>query len=252
VGIQGAGAGSGIASNSLPAERRFARGVASVATMEPSPADPRAEEKRAAAEAAAEEVRDGMSVGLGTGSTVAYLLPALARRGLRFTCVSTSPQTDAAARALGLDVVGFDTIERLDLAIDGADQVAPDRWLVKGGHGAQTREKIVAAAAERFVVIVSSDKLVQAIHAPIPLEVMRFGLAATLRNLSALGPCHLRDPGGSPDGNAIVDYLGEVADPASAAVAFDAIAGVVEHGLFPPAMVAEVIAAYPDGTLRRS
>jgi ribose 5-phosphate isomerase A len=237
--------------NSLSAGHDSARGVPSVPIMEPDPTDPRAAEKRLAAEAAAEGIRDGQRVGLGTGSTVAHFLPALARRGLQITCVSTSPETELAARALGMRAVGFDAIERLDVAVDGADQVAPDRWLVKGGHGAQTREKIVAAAAERFVVIVSSDKLVEAIGPPIPLEVMRFGLAATLRHVTSLGPCRARDGDGSPDGNAIIDFLGEVSDPADLAAAFEAIPGVVEHGLFPPALVSEVIIAYPDGSLRR-
>ena len=121
------------------------------------------DEKRLAAEAAAELVEDGMLVGLGTGSTVAHFLPALARRGLRLRCVATSLQTESAARELGLAVEPFDELDRLDLAVDGADQVAPDRWLVKGGGAAHTREKIVAAAAERFVVIASSDKLVEAL-----------------------------------------------------------------------------------------
>src|SRR5687768_2595667 len=94
------------------------------------------QEKRLAAEAAAELVEDGMRAGLGTGSTVAHLLPALARRGLELTCVATSPATEKHARELGITVEEFDTIEALDIAIDGADQVAPDRWLVKGGGGA--------------------------------------------------------------------------------------------------------------------
>jgi ribose 5-phosphate isomerase A len=194
-----------------------------------------------------------MLVGLGTGSTVALFLPALAERAPRITCVATSPETEATAMSLGLRVVGFDAIERLDLAVDGADQVDPARWLVKGGHGAQTREKIVAAAADRFVAIVSSDKLVDRLGPPIPLEVMRFGLAATLRNLAALGHLAIRDPEGpgSPDGNVIVDFLGDVPDPAALAPAFERIAGVVDHGLFPPTMVAEVISGYPDGTVRR-
>src|SRR4051812_34083514 len=104
-------------------------------------------EKRAAAEAAAALVEDGSTVGLGTGSTVAHLLPALARRQLRLRCVATSLATEAAARALGLEVEPFERLDRLDIAIDGADQVDPGGWLVKGGGGAHTREKIVAAAA---------------------------------------------------------------------------------------------------------
>src|SRR5690242_5732768 len=101
-----------------------------------------------------------MSVGLGTGSTVAFLLPALAARRLSIRCVATSVRTEVAARELGLTVEQFDALDRLDLAIDGADQVDPDGWLIKGGGGAHTREKIVAAAADRFVVIASTDKVV--------------------------------------------------------------------------------------------
>src|SRR5215210_2032478 len=96
--------------------------------------------KRDVAERAAELVEDGMRVGLGTGSTVAFLLPALARRGLRLRCVATSPATERQARELGLRVETLDELPELDLAIDGADQVAPDRWLVKGGGAAHTRE----------------------------------------------------------------------------------------------------------------
>src|SRR5438270_11022299 len=142
------------------------------------------EQMREAAEPAAQLIEAGMRVGLGTGRTVAQLLPVLAERqltGLR--CVATSPETGQAATALGLSVEPFDQLERLDIAIDGADQVAPDRWTVKGGHGAHLREKVVAAAADRFVVIISQDKLVEAPHPPVPLELDAFGLQATLRFL---------------------------------------------------------------------
>src|SRR5215217_5328799 len=142
----------------------------------PSMAD-RDAEKRAAAEAAAALVEDGSTVGLGTGSTVAHLLPALARRELRLRCVATSVATEVAARALGLEVEPFERLDRLDIAIDGADQIDPEGWLVKGGGGAHTREKIVAAAADRFVVIADSSKTVERISAPIPLELQSFRLA---------------------------------------------------------------------------
>lgn len=197
-------------------------------------------EKRAAAEAAAELVENGMTVGLGTGSTVAFLLPAIARRELRVRCIATSPATEAAAAEVGLAVEPFDSLDRLDIAIDGADQVAPDRWLVKGGGGAHSRERIAAAAAERFCVIVSSDKPVAAITAPVPLELSRFGLAATLRRL---GEVKLRDAPPSPDGGAIADYTGEVADPAELAARLSATPGVVDHGLFEPELVSEVLIA---------
>ena len=195
-------------------------------------------EKRAAAVAAAELVEDGMAVGLGTGSTVAFLLPALAARGLDLRCVATSPQTERAARELGFAVEPFDRLDRLDIAIDGADQVAPTRWLVKGGGGAHTREKVVAAAAERFVVIASSDKLVDAIETPIPLELLAFGLQATLR---ALDRVELRDAPRTPDGGVIADYRGSVADPAELAARLAATPGVVDHGLFPPSLVTDVL-----------
>jgi ribose 5-phosphate isomerase A len=195
-------------------------------------------EKRTAAEAAAELVEDGMRVGLGSGSTVAYLLPAVAARRLDLRCVATSVKTEDVARSLGLRVLPFDTLDRLDLAIDGADQVAPEGWVVKGGGGAHTREKVVAAASERFVVIVSSDKLVDELRPPVPLELLRFGLQATLR---AVGPVRLRDAPPSPDGNAIADFLGPVDDPAELAARLAATPGVVEHGLFPPQLVSEVL-----------
>jgi ribose 5-phosphate isomerase A len=115
------------------------------------------DEKRLAAEAAAELVESGMTIGLGTGSTVAHLLPAIARRGLtEIRCVATSVGTEQQARDLGVPVEEFDRLQRLDIAIDGTDEVTPDGWLIKGGGGAHLREKIVAAAAERFVVICDS------------------------------------------------------------------------------------------------
>lgn len=205
-------------------------------------------EKKIAAEAAAELVEDRMKLGLGTGSTVAHLLPAIADRGLELTCVATSPATEKHARELGITVEPFEQIEALDLAIDGADQVAPDRWLVKGGGGAHTREKIVAAAAERFVVIADSSKPVERIGAPIPLELSPFGIASTmLRVAGELGEAALRAGAPpSPDGGVIADYLGEVADPAELATTLGSIPGVVDHGLFPASMVTEVLVGRGD------
>jgi len=128
-------------------------------------------EKRLAAEAAAELVEDGMTVGLGTGSTVAHLLPAIARRGLSgIRCVATSVATEERARELGIPVEEFSTLRRLDIAIDGTDEVTPDGWLIKGGGGAHLREKIVAAAADRFVVVADSSKPVDVLRGPVPLE----------------------------------------------------------------------------------
>jgi ribose 5-phosphate isomerase A len=203
-------------------------------------------EKRIAAEAAAQLVENGMTVGLGTGSTIAYVLPALAARGLELRCVATSLATEHAARELGMEIVSFaglDAPARLDVTIDGADQVAPSGWLVKGGGAAHTREKAVAAAADRFVVIVSSDKLVERLTPPIPVELAEFGLAATLRHLQ---PVRLRDVPRSPDAGVIADYDGEFDDPDALAARLSATIGVVEHGLFPAAMVADVLIGRGD------
>ena len=209
-------------------------------------------EKELAAVAAAGMVESGMEVGLGTGSTVAFLLPALAARRLAIHCVATSLETARKGRELGLLVDEFsgpDAPSRLDIAIDGADQVTRSGWLVKGGGAAHTREKTVAAAADRFLVIVSSDKLVERLGPPIPLELLAFGLASTLRRLRDV---RLRDVPASPDGGVIADYLGPVDDPATLAVALSTTVGVVEHGLFPPSLVSEVLVGRDGGVERFS
>jgi ribose 5-phosphate isomerase A len=194
-------------------------------------------EKKIAAYAAAELVDDGMTVGLGTGTTAAYLLTALAARGLTLRCVATSPRTERLATDLGLRVEPFATA-RLDIAIDGADQISPEGWLVKGGGSAHTREKLVAVTAERFVVIADSTKPVPALHPPVPLELLAFGLESTL---ARLGTVRRRDVPPTPDGGVIADYTGEVGDPAGVAARLEATPGVVEHGLFPPQMVSTIL-----------
>jgi len=200
--------------------------------------DPYAAEKRLAAEAAAELVEDGMTVGLGTGSTVEHFVPALARRGLGIRCVATSPRTEALARELGLDVEPFEQLDRLDIAVDGADQIDPAGWLVKGGGGAHAREKIVAAAADRFVVVASSNKVVEALGPPVPVEILAFGARATLRHIA---PAELRNAPPSPDGGLIADYVGEIGSPRALAARLSAAPGVVDHGLFPPELVSDVL-----------
>jgi ribose 5-phosphate isomerase A len=203
-------------------------------------------EKRAAAEAAAELVAEGTWVGVGTGSTIARLLPVLAARAVKdVVYVATSPATEQAARELGLDVRPFTSLGRLDLAIDGADQIDPTGWLVKGGGGAHTREKVVAAAAERFVVIASSNKLVAALAPPIPLELLPFGLGSTLHRLE---PTQLRPAPRTPDGNVLADYLGPVEDPEQLAARLSETPGVVEHGLFPPRLTSEILVATGSST----
>lgn len=194
-----------------------------------------------------------MRVGLGTGSTVAYLLDALGERHaageLRdVRCAATSPATEQRARELGIAVLGLDELGELDVAIDGADQVDAEGWLVKGGGAAHTREKIVTAAAERFVVIVSEEKLVPAVRAPVPLELVPFAVQTTLAKLA---PSQLRDVPRSPDGGLIADYLGAVEDPRALAERLSTTPGVVEHGLFEPEMVSEVVIAGERGVERR-
>jgi len=191
-------------------------------------------EDELAGKAAAELVEDGMWVGLGTGSTVAHLLPAIARRKRAIRCVATSPHTEESARRLGIDVEPFTSLDRLDLAIDGADQIAPEGWLMKGGGAAHTREKLVAITAERFVVIADSSKPVSHLHGPVPVELLSFGLGSTLRRL---GSVSVRDVPASPDGGIIADFTGPYDDPQALASWLSGIPGVVEHGLFPPEMV---------------
>ena len=226
--------------------------------------------KRLAARAAAELVQDGMLVGLGTGSTVAYLLEALGERErelgeARFA--ATSPATELTARALGLEVRELDELGELDLAIDGADQVDPQGWLIKGGGAAHTREKIVAASARRFVVIVSAEKLVGALTPPLPLELIGFGVQSTLRRLeqsqlraqpsARVGVGSAVASGSeivqrSPDGGLIADYLGPVGDPRELEARLSAVAGVIEHGLFEPEMVSLILSGGEDGVVSRA
>lgn len=208
------------------------------------------QEKAAAAFAAAELLRDDMRVGLGTGSTLAHLLPAIAERSLSgLRCVATSPATEASARELGLPVVTLDELGELDIAIDGADQIDPASWLVKGGGAAHTREKIVAAAARTFVVIASSEKAVESLQPPVPLEILRFGVQSTLRTLS---PARLREVGASPDGGLIADYLGPVGDPRALSARLDGTPGLIEHGLFAPELVSLILIARGERVERRS
>jgi ribose 5-phosphate isomerase A len=208
-------------------------------------------EKRIAAAAAADLVEDGMTVGLGTGSTVAFLLPALAARGVTgIRCVATSVATEDQARGLGIPVEEFDSLTQLDIAIDGADEVTPDGWLIKGGGGAHLREKIVAAAARRFVVIADSSKPVDALRGPVPLELFSFGIASTLARLGA--EVELRDVPPSPDGGTIADYRGAIGDPAELAARLEADPGVSAHGLFPPQMVSDLLIGRGDEVERPS
>jgi ribose 5-phosphate isomerase A len=195
-------------------------------------------------------IGEGMRVGLGTGTTVAHLLPAIAERGeLNLRCVATSPATEDAARALGLRVERLDELGGLDIAIDGTDQVDAAGWLVKGGGGALTREKIVAAAASVFVVIASEDKAVRELSPPVPLEILRFGARSTL---GLVGQAALRDTPESPDGGVIADYNGPIGDPRELSARLSATPGVVDHGLFAPELVSLILIAGAAGIERRA
>ena len=142
----------------------------------------------------------------------------------------------------------LDELGELDVAIDGADRIDASGWLIKGGGGAHTREKIVAASALRFIVIASANKAVQRLEPPVPLELLRFGV---LRTLAALTPARLRDTKESPDGGLIADYFGAIEDPRELARRLSETPGVVDHGLFAPEMVSEILIAGDDGLERR-
>ncbi len=227
-------------------------------------ADPHAAEKREAAEAAAELVQDGMVVGLGTGSTATFTIARLiarAEHGLRFKAVPTSERSAAQAREGGIKLVELDEGLQLDLTIDGADAVARGSLhLVKGLGGALLREKIVAAASKRLVVVVDGSKLVTQLgeNAPVPVEVTPFAWRATAGRVAALGvkPVLRHDEGGAPfrtdGGNLILDcHAGPISDPAALDRALQAIVGVVETGLF-IGRTSEVFVARAEGVQRLS
>ncbi len=197
--------------------------------------------KRAAAEQAAALVEDGMRLGLGTGSTVDLLLPLLAARGLRdLRCVATSERTERSARELGLPVEPFDSLTRLDLAIDGADEVDPDLATIKGGGGALLRERIVLAAAAERMIIVDASKVVPVLGSrwAVPVEVVRFGWRVAERALVALGAAptlrrEAEQPFITDEGNYILDCrFGEIPDPRGLAQRISGLPGVMAHGIF--------------------
>ena len=206
-------------------------------------------QKRAAAARAVEFVRPGMRLGLGTGSTAKYFVEVLAERvraGLDVIAVPTSDATRRDAERLGVPLTSLDEAPQLDLTVDGADEIASDLSLIKGGGGALLREKIVASASTRMIVIADESKWVPALgRFPLPVEVVPFGLGATRRAVEAAaaaagcpGPALLRrDKDGhafvTDGGHWILDAaLERIADPKALADRLDGIAGVVEHGLF--------------------
>jgi ribose 5-phosphate isomerase A len=216
--------------------------------------------KRAAGHAAAELVEDGMRLGLGTGSTVAYFLEALSTRGLDVAGVPTSAATAEHCRSLGIGLLDPATTDRLDLAVDGADELDATLTLTKGGGGALLREKVVASMADRFVVIATPDKLVTRLadSFPLPVEVVPFAVHPVERSLVALGfsvARRLRDDGEptrTDNGNLLLDcrFPGGLEDPAVTDVTVALLPGVAETGLFVD--LADVaLLGRDDGTIER-
>lgn len=192
---------------------------------------------------AAQMVEDGMAVGLGTGTTSVMFIKALGervRQGLKIRCVASSDASHDLALSLGMDVTDLVHLPELDLYIDGADEVGPGLALIKGGGGALLREKIVASAAKKFIVVADSTKLVSTLGKfPLPVEIIQLALPLVERKLAALGlnPSLRKHKDGSDyitdEGNFILDcHCGSIPDPAATAAAIRSIVGVVEHGLF--------------------
>ncbi|QUS36712.1 ribose-5-phosphate isomerase RpiA [Falsirhodobacter algicola] len=220
--------------------------------------------KFAASRRAVDLVQDGMKVGLGTGSTAAWMVRCLAERvreeGLRLTCVATSTRTAELARSLGLTIVTLDEAKWLDLTIDGADEADGALNLIKGGGAALLQEKIVATASDRMVVIADAAKEVRALGAfPLPVEVIPFGWSATARlieeHLAAqdvLGhDIRLRMAGDQPlrtdENNVILDlHLKRIGNPRALSLMLNQIAGVVENGLFID-ICDTLVLGHPDG-----
>lgn len=200
--------------------------------------------KKAAALKAVEFVRDGMVVGLGTGSTAKHMVIALGekvRAGMTLRGVPTSQETAALARQSGIPLIDAENRWEIDVAIDGADQVDPAFNLIKGGGGALLKEKIVAASAKQFIVLVDHSKQVPVLGGsfPLPIEVIPFGWGSTAREIQRLtkSPVVLRERNGAPfkteAGNLIVDvHLARIEQPADLEIALNQIPGIVETGLF--------------------
>jgi ribose 5-phosphate isomerase A len=220
--------------------------------------DPREAEKQAAGEAAAGLVQDGMAVGLGTGSTATWMIAALGRRvqtGLSIVGIPTSERSAAQARSLGIPLITFADRPRLDLTIDGADEIARESLnLIKGLGGALLREKLVAAASDRLVIVGDQGKLVDQLGAtPVPVEVVEFGWQTTRARIEALGgrPALRMGPDGTPfrtdGGNLILDCaFGLIAEPAGLETRLKATLGVIATGLF-IGMAQSAYVAGPDG-----
>lgn len=211
--------------------------------------------KRAAGYAAADQVEDGMRLGLGTGSTVAFFLDRLAERGLQVSGVPTSRATEQRCRELGIGLLDPGEVERLDVCVDGADELTDDLVLTKGGGGALLREKVVASMADRMVVIATPDKVVEhlADSFALPVEVVPFARGPVAHRLRELGFEPTARAGGryeTDNGNVILDCRipGGLEDPEAMDVALSLIPGVAEHGLFVD-LATSALLGEDDGTV---
>ena len=207
------------------------------------------EQRRAAGEAAAALVRDGMTLGYGTGRGAAAALEALARSKLRIRGVPTSERTAALCRELGLALTTLEETPELDLCIDGADEIDPRKQALKGGGGAMVREKVVALAARRRVLVIEEKKLVPRLGTTrgLPIAVLAFGWSSTLRRVARLLPGAARRDELNDDGNVVMDApIPSGADLHDLAQALKGIAGVVDHGLFLD-LSPEVLVGTPQG-----
>ncbi|MBP2076084.1 ribose-5-phosphate isomerase RpiA [Oceanobacillus polygoni] len=210
------------------------------------------EDKRMAAEASIKYIKDGMTVGLGSGSTVNFMLEQLAERvkeGLKIKGIPSSLKTERYAKQLGIPLIDFSKTTKIDIAIDGADEVDPNLHLLKGGGGSLVREKIVDRAADKLIIIADSSKIVSKLgEFPLPVEVLPFGFEVTTEQIAA-GGCTpvLRKKDGQPfvsdNGNYILDCkFNSIEDPLALHEKLKCITGVVETGLFPQ-MAHKVIVA---------
>jgi ribose 5-phosphate isomerase A len=215
-------------------------------------------EKAAAARKSIEYVKDGMVVGLGTGSTATFAIHFLGeqvRDGLKIRGIPTSRASAELAQSLGIPLTSFDEVDHTDVTIDGADEVAPGLALIKGGGGALLHEKIVAAASHRLVIVADEHKVVQHLgRFPLPVEVIPFAAGSVRRQLETLGanPVLRLGHDGSPfitdEGNYIFDcHYGEILDPPALAQTLKSITGLVEHGLF-LGLASVAVVAGPTGS----
>ncbi|MDB5053447.1 MAG: rpiA [Bacilli bacterium] len=217
--------------------------------------------KRIAAESAVEYIKDGMIVGLGTGSTAYWAIQKIGDRvkeeGLNIKAIATSKHSENIAKELGINLITFSEIELIDITIDGADEVDKQLNLIKGGGGALLREKIIAAVSKRFIVIIDESKLVDQLGKfSLPVEIVKFGFEIAMKQLLKLGcepklRASVNKPYVTDNGNYIIDCdFGNIDRPEELHNLINLIPGIVDNGLFIK-MAEQVIVGYKDGTVKK-